>query len=287
MNEFHIEPLHADFGACVSGMDLSGDLPAAHLKIVTDAIDAYSFLCFPNQIMSDDIQLAFTRRLGEAEVEHVSFGRTGKIGYFGSVGNVDDKGNIKGSAHSDTLYQSGNQLWHSDSSFREQPSYVSIMYPYQVPGEEGNTEFVSLRAAYQRLDDSEQNEYEALSVVHDYVFSRTQTAPVDFCHAASLPPVKHPLVRVNSANQFKNIYIGSHARSIVGFSGIESRLLLDRLLANATRPQDILSYTWREGEVVIWDNRCLLHRGTGYDADRWRRLIRQTRVVGEHKGILL
>lgn len=287
MNEFNIEPLHADFGARVTGIDLSGELPEAHLKLVTDAINDWSFLCFPDQIMSDDIQLAFTRCLGEAEVEHVSFGRTGKTTYFGSVGNVDDKGNQKGNAHNDTRYQSGNQLWHSDSSFRQQPSYVSIMYPYQVPGEGGNTEFVSLRAAYQRLDDSEANEYEALSVVHDYVFSRTQTAPVDFCHAASLPPVKHPLVRVNSANRLKNIYIGSHARSIVGFSGIESRRVLDLLLVNATRPQDILSYTWRVGEVVIWDNRCLLHRGTGYDADRWRRRMRQTRVVGEHIGVTL
>ena len=160
------------------------------------------------------------------------------------------------------------------------------MYPYEVPGEDGATEFVSQRAAYQRLDKTEQSTYKDMTVIHDYVFSRTQTAPVDFCHAASLPPVKHPLVRTNPANQLKNLYIGSHARSIVGLDGIESRRVIDQLLVSTTRPQDILSHNWRVGEVVIWDNRCVLHRGTGYDADRWRRHMRQTRVVGDHKGVL-
>ena len=116
--------------------------------------------------------------------------------------------------------------------------------------------------------------------------SESQTAPVDSCHAASLPPVKHPLIRTNPANQLKNLYIGSHARSIVSFDGIESRRVLDQLLVNTTRQQDILSHNWRVGEVVMWDNRCVLHRGTGYDADHWRRHMRQTRVVGEHKGVL-
>jgi alpha-ketoglutarate-dependent 2,4-dichlorophenoxyacetate dioxygenase len=84
----------------------------------------------------------------------------------------------------------------------------------------------------------------------------------------------------------KNLYIGSHARSIVGLDGIESRRVIDQLLVDTTRPQHILSHSWQVGEVVIWDNRCVLHRGTGYDADRWRRHMRQTRVVGEHKGVL-
>jgi alpha-ketoglutarate-dependent 2,4-dichlorophenoxyacetate dioxygenase len=284
--EFNIEPLHADFGARLSGLDLSVDLSELLLREIHDAIDTYSFLCFSDQTISDDIQLALTWRLGEAEAEHVTLGITGRTTYFGSVGNIDDEGTQQGNQHRDTRYQSGNHLWHSDSSFRYRPSYVSIMYPYAVPGEGGATEFTSQRAAYQRLGKAEQSVYEEMTVIHDYVFSRTQTAPVNFCHAASLPPVKHPLIRTNPANQLKNLYIGSHARSIVGLDGIESRRVIDQLLVNTTRPQDILLHNWRVGEVVIWDNRCVLHRGTGYDADRWRRHMRQTRVVGEHKGIL-
>jgi alpha-ketoglutarate-dependent 2,4-dichlorophenoxyacetate dioxygenase len=284
--EFNVEPLHADFGARLRGLNLSADLSDLQLRDIHHAIDTYSFLCFPNQTLSDDNQLALTSRLGVAEVEHVTLGSTGRTSYFGSVGNINDEGIQQGNQHRDTRYQSGNHLWHSDSSFRYQPSYVSIMYPYEVPGEGGATEFVSQRAAYQRLGKVEQSTYQEMTVIHDYVFSRTQTAPVNFCHAASLPPVKHPLIRANPTNQLKNLYIGSHARSIVGLDGIESRRVIDQLLDNTTRPQDILSHNWQVGEVVIWDNRCVLHRGTGYDADRWRRHMRQTRVVGEHKGVL-
>ena len=286
MAEFNIETLHADFGARLNGLDLSRDLTELQLREIYDAIDTYSFVCIPDQAISDDIQLALTQRLGEAEAEHVTFGKTGKTSYFGSVGNISDEGIQQGNQHQDTRFQSGNHLWHSDSSFRHQPSYVSIMFPYEVAGEGGATEFVSQRASYQRLDTAEQSAYEAMTVIHDYVFSRTQTAPVDFCHAASLPPVKHPLIRTNPTNQMKNLYVGSHARSIVGLDGIESRRVIDQLLKDTTRPQDILSHSWRVGEVVIWDNRCVLHRGTRYDADRWRRHMRQTRVIGDHKGVL-
>ncbi|MFT6373019.1 MAG: alpha-ketoglutarate-dependent 2,4-dichlorophenoxyacetate dioxygenase [Gammaproteobacteria bacterium] len=286
MAEFKIENLHADFGARLNGVDLSADLSDLQLCEIHDAINTYSFLCFPHQTISDDIQLALTWRLGVAEAEHVTLGKTGKTTYFGSVGNINDEGIQQGNQHQDTRFQSGNNLWHSDSSFRHQPSYVSIMFPYEVPGELGATEFVSQRAAYQRLNTADQSAYEEMTVIHDYVFSRSQTAPLDLCHAASLPPVKHPLIRTNPTNLLKNLYIGAHARSIVGCDGIESRRVIDQLLVDTTRPQDILSHSWRVGEVVMWDNRCVLHRGTGYDADRWRRHMRQTRVVGEHKGVL-
>lgn len=286
MAEFKIEKLHADFGARLRDIDLSAVLSNSQLNEIHDAIDTYSFLCFPDQTISDDIQLALTRGLGVAEAEHVTLGKSGKTSYFGSVGNISVNGIQQGNQHQDTRFQSGNHLWHSDSSFRYQPSYVSIMFPYEVPGEKGATEFVSQRASYQRIKAAEQSAYEEMTVIHDYVFSRTQSAPVNFCHAASLPPVKHPLIRINPANRMKNLYIGSHARSIVSLDGIESRRVIDQLLVDTTRPQDILSHNWQVGEVVIWDNRCVLHRGTGYDADRWRRHMRQTRVVGEHKGVL-
>jgi alpha-ketoglutarate-dependent 2,4-dichlorophenoxyacetate dioxygenase len=127
---------------------------------------------------------------------------------------------------------------------------------------------------------------EPLHVVHDYLFSRGPIAPVNPNHAASLPPVMHPMVRANPVNGLKNYYIGSHARSIPGWSGIDSRQLLDTLLEHTSAPEHILSLAFKPGDTVIWDNRCILHRGTGYDADRWRRRMRQTRVVGSDKGVI-
>ena len=179
-----------------------------------------------------------------------------------------------------TRYQTGNEVWHSDSSFRLVPSFVSITHAYEVPGEGGETRFASMRAAYARLPETLRTRIDPLHVLHDYVFSRSRVAPVDPNHAASLPPVVHRLVRRNPANGLGNYYVGSHARSIVGWSGIESRALLDDLLRRATRPEDVYSHRWQVGDTLIWDNRCLLHRGAGYDADRWRRRMRQTRVSG-------
>ena len=286
MDRFDIEPLHDDLGARVTGVALAGALSDGDVEAIRQAIDRHSVLCFPDQDMSDAAQLAFTRRLGAPEAEHVTFGRTGAVTYFGTVGNVGDDGQKLGNAAADTRYQTGNQLWHSDSSFREVPSYVSIVHAYEVPGEGGATEFASMRAAYARLPDDLRATIDPLHVVHDYVFSRSQVAPVDPNHAASLPPVMHRLVRENPANGRRNYYVGSHARSIPGWSGIDGRRLLDDLLARATGPAHVYTHRWRAGDTVVWDNRCLLHRGTGYDADRWRRRMRQTRVVGSERGVV-
>ena len=280
MNSLDIEPLNAPFGARITGLDLTADLSEEVVEAIREAIDTYSFLCFPEQPMTDEAHMAFTRRLGEPEEEHVTLGTTGKVVYFGTVGNVADDGTKRGSAHPRTHYQTGNHMWHSDSSFRRVPSFVSITHAYEVPGEGGGTQFASMRNAYAKLPADIQATIEPLRAIHDYVFSRTKVAPVDPNHAASLPPIEHKLVRKNPRNGVKNYYVGSHARSVVGWTGIESRKLLDDLLGRATRPEDAYTHQWRAGDTVVWDNRCLLHRGTGYDADRWRRRMRQTRVAG-------
>ena len=284
MNKFDIQPLHTDFGARVLGATLSGKMADNALDFIRQSIEQYSLLCFPEQDMNDEKQLAFTHLLGTPEAEHLRFGRTGEVSYFGTVGNIQDDGTKADTANA--RYQSGNQLWHSDSSFRETPSFVSILHAYEVPGEGGQTEFASMRAGYARLSDEMREQIEPLHVVHDYVFSRSPIAPVNPNHAASLPPVMHPMVCANPVNGLKNYYIGSHARSIPGWSGIDSRQLLDTLLEHTTAPERILSLAFKPGDTVIWDNRCILHRGTGYDVNRWRRRMRQTRVVGGDKGVI-
>ena len=280
MNCLTLEPLNAGFGARVTDLDLTSELSGEVVEAIREAIDTYSLLCFPEQPMTDEAHLAFTRRLGEPEAEHVTLGKTGKVVYFGTVGNVADDGSKHDSAHPRTRYQAGNELWHTDSSFRLTPSFVSITHAYETPGEGGGTGFASMRNAYGALPAQLQARIDPLHVIHDYVFSRAPVAPVDPNHGASLPPIEHRLVRKNPGNGLKNYYAGSHARSIVGWSGIESRKLIDDLLRRATSPRDTYIHQWRVGDTVIWDNRCLLHRGTGYDADRWRRRMRQTRVIG-------
>ncbi len=282
MSGLKIEALHPEFGARITGVDLRGDLDGDTLAAIRHAIDAHSFLCFPDQPFDDDAQLAFTRLLGEPEPNHVALGQRGEVNYFGTIGNVQADGTTRGNADRHTRFQTGNNMWHSDSSFRAVPSFVSIMCVYEVPDEGGETLFASARASFERLPEAEQARLSPLEVVHDYVFSRSKVGPdaVTPSHAASLPPVRQRLVRTNPAHGRRNLYLGSHAREIVGWSEAESRALLDDLLAETTAPEHVLSHAWQPGDLVIWDNRCLLHRGAGYDADRYRRYMRQTRVQG-------
>ena len=275
-----IEPLHDDFGARVRGVDLTGPLPPDQVDALHAAIDEHSVLLFPEQDMSDEAQLLLTEALGEPEENHLLFGRTGEIAHIGTIGNVIDAKTKRDESDPHTQALKGNNLWHSDSSFRLVPSYVSILHAYEVPAEGGVTEFVSQRAAYERLTPAKRAEIDSLHVLHDYVFSRTKTAPVDDNHAASLPPIEQRLVRTNPRNARRNYYVGSHARSIISWSGIDSRRLIDELNEFATQPEHRWSQAWQPGDTVFWDNRCILHRGTGYDADRFRRHMRQTRVRG-------
>ncbi|MEM7092625.1 MAG: TauD/TfdA family dioxygenase [Actinomycetota bacterium] len=280
-----ITPLHDDFGARIDGMNLTARLSQGDVGALRAAIDEYSVLHFPEQPMSDDAQLALTRQLGEPEENHVIYGRTGEKVYLATIGNVIDGERKHDGDAAHTRYQRGNNLWHSDSSFRLVPSFVSILHAYEVPGEGGETEFVSQRAAYARLDPPHQRELDGLHVLHDYVFSRSKTAPVDDNHAASLPPIEHKLVRTNPGNGRKNVYVGSHARSIIDpsgrvWSGIESRKLIDSLHEEATGDRHRYVHRWSAGDTVLWDNRCVLHRGAGYDANQYRRYMRQSRVRG-------
>jgi len=280
MKTLEIEPLHQDFAARIHGVDLTAALGADLIEAIRNAIESYSLVCFPLLAMNDAAQLRFTQALGEPEPNHIVYGATGEIVYLGTVGNVIDARTKRGNDDPHTVHQTGNNMWHSDSSFRPVPSLVSINHAYEVPAEGGETEFVSMRAAYERLPDEMQSMIDPLLVLHDYVFSRSQVAPINANHAAAMPPVEHKLVRTNPRNGRKNYYVGSHARSIIGWGGVESRKLIDELLARATGPEAVYSHRWAVGDTVVWDNRCLLHRGAGYDADRWRRCMRQSRVTG-------
>ncbi len=271
------EPLHNEFGARVWGIDLGAPLSDVAVAKLHAAVDKYSFLCFSGQDFDDERQLALTRALGEPEPNHLKLGQLGVVDYFGTIGNVEDDGTALDNDHIKIVRLTGNNMWHSDSSFRSVPSYVSIMGVYEVPSEGGETLFVSARAAYARLGEDKKRAIDTLHAIHDYVFSRSKVGPdaVTPSHAASVPPVEQKLVRSNPRHGHKNYYVGSHAKTIVGWSEANSRALLDDLLARATGEEHILTHAWLPSEVVIWDNRCLLHRGSGYDADTQRRLMRQ------------
>jgi len=281
MGTLSSQSLHPEFGARITGVDLRTDLDEATVGAIREAVDRYAFLVFPNQKFDDAAQLALTRRFGEPEPSHVAKGE-GRLEYFGTIGNVQADGSVLGNTHKKTVFLTGNNMWHSDASFKETPAFLSIMCAYETPAEGGATLFASTRSAYARLPDARKSQLDPLIVIHDYVYSRSKVAPdaVSPQLAATLPPVRHRLVRRNPRTGEKNLFIGSHAKTIEGWSDADSRALLEGLVEETVGEAHVYAHRWQPGEVVFWDNRCLIHRGEGYDADKYRRYMRQTRTSG-------
>ncbi|MEM7195604.1 MAG: TauD/TfdA family dioxygenase [Pseudomonadota bacterium] len=277
-----ISPLHPEFGAEVREVDLASELSREEVKQIDLWANEYSLLLFRQQHMNDDAHLAFTEYFGVPEEEHTAYYGRGEIAYLGTVGNVDENGSKLGNQNRGVRSGRGNEMWHSDSSFREVPSLYSILCAYEVPDEGGDTEFISTRSAFDRLDQDTQSRLQGMVVVHDYIYSRTKVSEdaVNEGQRMYMYPVRQRLIRRNPVTRQQNLYIGSHARDIEGIETEEARTLLHELLQQASRGESIYRHQWQVGDVLLWDNRCLLHRGCGYDADRYRRYMRQTRVRG-------
>ena len=275
-----IEPIHAEFGARISGVDLSQPLSDQDFEQIELAANRYSFLLFENQRMTDAAHLDFTRRFGQLEEEHVSYYSQGKITYIGLVGNVDAGGNKTTARRIKSAR--GNEMWHSDSSFREIPAMYSILCAYEVPSEGGETEFASARAAYRRLDQRTRELIDNRVGIHDYIFSRTKMGEdaVNQSQRTYMHPVRQRLVRQNPVTAEKNVFVGSHVKEIEAMPDAEAKPLIRRLIDEVTRPESVYRHRWRVGDLVIWDNRCTLHRGCGYDEEKYRRRMHQTRVRG-------
>jgi alpha-ketoglutarate-dependent 2,4-dichlorophenoxyacetate dioxygenase len=181
------------------------------------------------------------------------------------------------------IYQSGNQLWHTDSSFKPVPAMASLLSGREVPPAGGETEFVSMRHAFATLPVETQRRLEGKVTVHSILYSRSTIAKglFDPEHERGLPPVRQALVRANPVNGRKNIYIGSHAWYIEGVDYAESRQILDDLLAHTTRPECVFQHQWKQWDLVMWDNRCVLHRGRPWDAAKYKRVMRRTTIAGQ------
>ena len=273
-----IEPLHAEFGARVTGVDLSQPLDDGLFAAIDRALNRHAMLLFEDQQMNDAAQLEFSRRFGALEEEHVSYYSRGEITYIGRVGNINPDGSRVNNRQ--VRSSTGNEMWHTDSSFREIPAMYSILCAYEVPDEAGETEFASARAAWARLDAGTRALIHDRVGIHDYIYSRTKVSEdaVNDGQRTYMHPVRQRLVRQNPVTGEKNYFVASHVKAIEDMPEAESRALIDRLMVEATRPESVYRHRWRPGDVMAWDNRCILHRGCGYDADRYRRRMHQTRV---------
>jgi len=286
MTPLTITPVHPVLGARVEGVDLTVPLDDATFGKIHDAFQEYSVLVFPGQPLSDEQQMAFTTRFGPLETTIKSIGQERRLHEnMVDLSNVDPntENRLMGWSDRRMLYQSGNQLWHTDSSFKPVPAMASLLSGREVPPVGGETEYVSMRHAYTTLPAALQRRLEGRVVVHSILYSRSTIAKglFDPEHEQELPPVRQALVRANPFNGRSAIYIGSHAWYIEGMDYSESRRLLDELLAHTTRPECVYQHRWTQWDLVMWDNRAVLHRGRPWDAAQHRRVMRRTTLAGE------
>lgn len=277
---FAYRPLHSRFGVEIIGADLTRPIGDDAFAEIRSAFDTHSLLLFRGPVLTDDQHFAFSQRFGRVQISFSANQSGGS--YFSRQSNIDMATNeIMPPDHRLMVYQKGNRMWHSDSSYRPSGSLCSILSAQIVPPEGGNTEFASLRVAWDDLPAREKNKLDGLVVGHSIAYSRRLSDPGALTpeQEAEMPPTRHLLVQTNPANGRKSLFIGSHASHIEGWPIEEGRRYLADLMELATPPESVYSHPWQEGDIVVWDNRCLLHRATPFDSGRYRRLMQRTTVA--------
>lgn len=270
---FILRPLSTLFGAEIVGLDLRQPLEASIRDAVYQAFVQHHVLCFRDQSLSKEQQIAFSQQLGPLE-RHIARNRGAENPWVHTVSNLDADGKPSGKV--------GSQQWHSDKSFRPEPSLATILHAVMLPPEGGNTCFADMTAAYDALSEKEKAELDGIRVIHSWELSQQKlglTATPEEVRDA--PPMSHPLVRVHPDSGRKALFMGQHASHFDGQSIAEGRARLAALQDFATEERFVYRHAWRPGDVLMWDNRCLLHRAdANFDAARHARVMHRTCLRG-------
>ncbi len=279
-----IKKLHPFFCAEIRGVDTGAPMDDATFVEIRAALDEHSVLVFHDQSLDDERQVAFSRRFGPLEVAGKANPATGT--HFARQSNLDiGTGAVIPAEDRRMVYQKGNYLWHTDSSFKAVPSLCSLLSGRIVPPAGGNTEFADMRAAYDALPGEIKTKLEGLVAEHSLVYSR-ETVSTEALTAemkAELPGAWQAMVRENPVTHRKSIYAGAHCSHVVGWPREEGREFIAWLNDFATQSQFCYSHAWRAGDLVIWDNRSVLHRATAYDTQNHKRLMQRTTVGGDRQ----
>ena len=281
-----IRPLHPVFVGEVSGIDLTGPLAREDVLAIEAGMDRYAVLVFHDQAFTDEQQMAFCRNFGEPENTRggsVTRPEDARLtSGMADVSNLGKDGQPLARDSRQRLFNLGNCLWHSDSSFRAIPAKYSMLSARTVNPKGGNTEFADMRAAYDALDDDTRREVEDLVCEHSLMYSRGALGFLDYSEEekAMFKPVLQRLVRTHPVTGRKSLYLSSHAGGIVGMPMPEARVLLRDLNEHATQPQFVHVHKWALHDLVMWDNRQTMHRVRRYDESQPRDMRRAT-VAGD------
>ncbi len=281
-----IRQLGPGFVGEVSGLDLTKPLPPGDIAAIHAGMDRYAVLIFHDQNFTDEQQLAFTQSLGPIELAiGVSLRKPEEQrlpNTFADVSNLDKEGKPFARDDRRRLYALGNQLWHSDSSFKVVPAKYSLLHGRRVASKGGNTEFAWMRAAYDALDQETKDLCEPLICEHSQMFSRAKHGFTEFTaeERTRFKPVLQRLVRVDPTTGRKSLYLSSHAGKIVGWPEPEAKAFLMDLTEAATQREFTYSHKWRAGDLVMWDNRQTMHRARPFPHTEPRD-VRRTTLMGD------
>jgi alpha-ketoglutarate-dependent 2,4-dichlorophenoxyacetate dioxygenase len=283
-----IRPIHPVFAGEVSGIDIAQPLGTDEVAAIEAGMDRCAVLAFRDQPLTDDQQLVFSRNFGELEVTlagqmaRPEDRRLGDRLELGDISNLTARNQLRARDDRSRMYALANRLWHSDASFRAVGAGYTLLHGRVIPGSGGNTEFADMRAAYDALDDATKAEVEELVCEHSIVFSREQIGFADYApgNEERLRPVQHRLVITHPVSGRKALYLSSHIGGIVGWPVPEARAFIRDLMEHATQRQFVYAHEWRVHDLVMWDNRTVMHRARRFDDMREVRDLRRTSIKG-------
>jgi alpha-ketoglutarate-dependent 2,4-dichlorophenoxyacetate dioxygenase len=277
-----IDPVNRRFFAGeVDGIDLSKTPTGAEIEAIRNGMDEFAVLVFHDQRINDEQQLAFSRRFGTLEQANADIRRPEDRRLAAEVADVSNLGRDDSILARDDrrrLFSLGNMLWHSDSSFKPTPAMYSLLHARVIPGKGGNTEFADMRAAWDALDDETKAICRPLVCMHSQIYSRGQLGFAEFTddERARNQPVPQRLVRRHPGSGRLSLFLSAHAGEIVGWPVPEARAFLRDLNEHATQRRFVYAHEWRVGDLVMWDNRAMMHRARRYDPSQVRELHRTT-----------
>ena len=276
-----VSKLHPHIGAEITGVDLRQPLDETSFEVIREAWNQHSVLVLRDQRIDDEQQVAFASKFGA--LEETTFTVAADNPYIYKLANVDDDGNVLPVGSKKRLFLDVNARWHTDSSFRPVPAMGSILSGRMVPAKEhGDTAFASMRVGYETLTDEKKRALGGLVAVHDYSYSiglfNDKLIPQD--EMDSVPPVRHPLVRTHPSTGLESLFVSGHIERIEGMPVEEGRALVTELIEWCTRPAYVYRHRWSQHDLVMWDNRCALHRATVIPTTEPRLMHRAT-IAGE------
>ena len=267
--------LSAAAGVSITSVDLRTPLSTELWHLIRKAFLDHHVVVFPNQELTREQQYTFTANFGEIEPHLGQTAQSKRYEVAHVISNLDSEGKPVDRSSSPV----SNYRWHTDKAYYAVPPMLTALYAVELPPQGGDTEFANTEMGYAALAEDTKLRIGGLRVVFQWgAGGRTSVSP---SLSSEHPPVDHPLVRTHPETGKKALYLGNHSSHVLGMAEAEGVALLDELLEHTTRPEFVYVHRWRRGDLVIWDNRCLLHRAVAnYAMGRYRRILHRSVVRG-------